>query len=91
MRAGTENVLEITGFGKAAKIFSENSKIIINNQLDLRNRFFEQLQNKLTDIKINGDKFLRLPNTANIYFPKCNANTILAKIPEIAASSGATC
>ena len=91
LRAGTENVLEIAGLGVAAQIFIDNSNEIINHQKELRDRFFEQIYKYIPSVKLNSDVENRLPNTANLYFPDCNANKILSEIPEIAASAGAAC
>ncbi|MBN2279363.1 MAG: selenide, water dikinase SelD [Candidatus Marinimicrobia bacterium] len=91
LRAGTENVLEIVGLGVAAQIFHYNSENIILKQKELRDAFVQLLKSTIPSIQINGDVKNKLPNTANIYFPGLNANTILAKIPEIAASAGAAC
>jgi len=91
LRAGTENVLEIVGLGEAARIFTEKSEQIIKYQQELRDYFVSELKSQIPDIEINGDIENKLPNTANLYFPGNNANTILAKVPEIAASAGAAC
>lgn len=90
-RAGTENVLEIAGLGEAAGVFQNQSTQIIAQQQKLRDNFYQILKNELPDIELNGDESKRLPNTANIYFPHCNAEHLLKKIPEIAASAGAAC
>ncbi len=91
LRAGTENVLEISGLGEAARLFTENEKNIIAHQRRIRDRFFDSLKKELPGIELNGHEEYRLPNTANIYFPECNAAKLLDTLPEIAASGGAAC
>lgn len=90
LRAGTENVLEIVGLGEAARFFTESSNQIIDHQKYLRDYFVKSLSNTIK-IRINGETNEKLPNTANIYFPGCDANKILNTVPEIAASAGAAC
>jgi len=73
------------------ELFTDNHDQFINYQMDLRDKFFQILSSGLENIYLNGISDRRLPNTANIYFSKCDANRILAKMPTIAASSGAAC
>ncbi|MBL7135537.1 MAG: selenide, water dikinase SelD [Candidatus Marinimicrobia bacterium] len=91
LRAGTENVLEIVGLGAAAEIFHKNEKKIIENQKELRSQFWNDLKQQIPDIQLNGHPSKMLPNTLNIYFPGIDSNTLLAELPEIAASAGAAC
>ncbi len=91
LRPGTENVLEIVGLGQAAEVFHHHTKTHIKQQLQLREQLWEKLKRALPDIKLNGHPEKRLPNTANIYFPGVNANTLLSQTPLVAASAGAAC
>lgn len=91
LRPGTENVLEIVGLGAAAKLFNDNSKKYIREQKKLKKYFWNDLHSALPEIKFMGDFENSLPNTLNIRFPGLDANTLLAKMPEIAASAGAAC
>ncbi|OFX82316.1 MAG: cysteine desulfurase NifS [Bacteroidetes bacterium GWF2_33_16] len=92
-RAGTENVLEIVGLGKACEIalldMSKN-KLHLKQMRDL---LFSNLRDKLPEIKLNGHPELRLPNTLNISFPGIEANVLLSELESkgIAASAGAAC
>jgi cysteine desulfurase len=91
LRAGTENVPEIVGLGKAAEIalrdFDSNS-LTMHQCRDL---LFHRLKKELPDIRLNGHPDLRLPNTLSISFPGIQANILLDEISEIAASAGAAC
>ncbi|RKY56399.1 MAG: selenide, water dikinase SelD [Candidatus Neomarinimicrobiota bacterium] len=91
LRAGTENVLEIVGLGAAAEAFQKNEEKIIENQKELRNQFWNKLKQQIPDIQLNGHPDKTLPNTLNIYFPGTDSNTLLAELPDIAASAGAAC
>jgi len=91
LRAGTENVLEIAGLGKAAEIARRDFQKNTAHMKNLRDLLFEKLAKELPDIKLNGHPELRLPNTLNVSFPKVEANTLLSEIDEVAASAGAAC
>jgi cysteine desulfurase NifS/selenium donor protein len=90
-RAGTENVPEIAGFGKAAEQASEN---LISNQETMqrmRDLLWKQLSDSLPGIRRNGSSDHCLPNTLSVSFPGIDANTILSAAEGVAASAGAAC
>jgi cysteine desulfurase len=91
LRAGTENVLEIVGLGQASVLVSENLKMITEHLREIRDQFEQGLKKTLPWIKINGDAQSRLPNTSSISFCGLEANVILSKLTNIAASAGAAC
>jgi cysteine desulfurase len=91
LRAGTENVLEIVGMGKAAEIALrdlEKNRQIMRSTHDY---LYQKLTAELPDIKLNGHPEKRLPNTLSLSFPKIEANTLLDELQGIAASAGAAC
>jgi cysteine desulfurase len=91
-RAGTENVLEIVGLGKACEIARRDLQKNMAHMKFLRDRLHEGLLAKLTDIRLNGHYDQRLPNTLSISFKDREANRILEAIgQEVAASAGAAC
>lgn len=90
-RAGTENVLEIVGLGKAAEIAHRDLEKNIRHARQMRDRLFNTLKEELQDIKLNGHPQKRLSNTLSISFPKIEANTMLAELDDVAASAGAAC
>ena len=91
-RAGTENVLEIVGLGKACEIARRDLAKNMAQMKFLRDRLHEGLLAKLTDIRLNGHYDQRLPNTLSISFKGREANRILEDIEqEVAASAGAAC
>jgi len=91
LRAGTENVLEIAGLGKAAEIARRDLQKNTTHMKMLRDLLYESLKQELPDLKLNGHPEFRLPNTLSISFPKVEANTLLSEIEEVAASAGAAC
>lgn len=90
-RAGTENVLEIVGLGKACQLVSENLSRDAEHMKKLRDLLEEYLKNTFSDSQINGHPRHRLPNTLSISFPNLEANTILAELKGVAGSAGAAC
>ncbi|MBN1163175.1 MAG: cysteine desulfurase, partial [Candidatus Krumholzibacteriota bacterium] len=77
LRAGTENVLEIAGLGKAAQIAQRDLDENYSHMRKLRDRLQEGLLSAFPDSKVNGDLEKRLPNTLSISFPLVEANTLL--------------
>jgi cysteine desulfurase len=91
-RAGTENVLEIVGLGKACEIAARDLQRNMAHMHQLRDRMHVGLSAKLTDQRLNGHSVKRLPNTLNLSFKGVEANRILEEIGlEVAASAGAAC
>jgi len=91
-RAGTENVLEIVGLGKACEIAQQNLEKDMARMKFLRDRLHEGLLGRIFDLRLNGHLQHRLPNTLNISFKDLEANRILEDIGlEVAASAGAAC
>ncbi len=91
LRAGTENVLEIVGLGKACKIASEHLQENREHYRKTRDYLHKLLKEALPDIKLNGHPEKRLPNTLSISFPHVEANTLLDRLEGVAASAGAAC
>lgn len=91
-RAGTENVLEVVGLGKACEIAARDLQRNMVHMQRLRDRLQEGLSAKLTDVRLNGHSAKRLPNTLSLSFKGVEANRILEEIGlEVAASAGAAC
>ncbi len=90
-RAGTENVLEIVGLGKAAEIADRNLKKNSTHMLNIRDRLWEGLKKNIPGLKLNGHPEKRLPNTLSVIFPGVDANTLLSELDQVAASAGAAC
>ncbi|NLP09844.1 selenide, water dikinase SelD, partial [bacterium] len=91
LRAGTENVLEIVGLGAACKIAGRDLSNNMTRQALLRDRLYEGLTTRLTDLQRNGHAQKCLPNTLSVSFHQLEANAILDQLPQVAASAGAAC
>jgi cysteine desulfurase len=91
-RAGTENVLEIVGLGKACEIAAAEMERHAQRMQEMRDRLEEGLAATLTEVRFNGHRKLRLPNTCSVSFLGLEANRILEEIGlDVAASAGAAC
>ena len=91
LRAGTENVLEIVGLGKAAEIAKRDIEANARQMRLSRDLLYDRLKEALPGIRLNGHPTQRLPNTLSIGFPNTEANTLLDELQGIAASAGAAC
>ena len=91
-RAGTENVMEIVGLGKACEIASRDLERNVNHMREMRDRLFSGLMETSGHIQLNGHPEKRLPNTLNVSFKGVNAGELLAEISDgVAASAGSAC
>jgi cysteine desulfurase len=90
-RAGTENVLEIVGLGKACELIGDKTEEHQKHMQALRDRLENGLSKHFPESKINGHPEKRLPNTCSISFRNMEANKILSELKTVAASAGAAC
>ncbi|MDD4149640.1 MAG: selenide, water dikinase SelD [Bacteroidales bacterium] len=92
-RAGTENVLEIVGLGKACEIIKRDIEKNIFHLKNMRDLLHSELNSRLKNIKLNGHPELRLANTLNLSFYGVEANVLLSEMElnGVAASAGAAC
>lgn len=92
-RAGTENVAGIVGLGEAINLSYKNLENYNNKLRQLRDYYISQIEEKFSNIKVNGDKINRLPGNANISFKNIQSEELLFKLDEkgICASGGSAC
>ncbi len=91
-RAGTENVLEIAGLGKACEIAARDLERNRLHMFEMRERLFNGLLREISEIRLNGHPEKRLPNTLNISILGIESYFFLSAIQEsVAASAGAAC
>jgi cysteine desulfurase len=92
MRAGTENVVEIVGLGKACEIAERDLEGNRRHMQDMRDRLYEGIKKGCREVRLNGHLQKRLPNTLSLSFRELEANRMLEEIGlEVAASAGAAC
>lgn len=94
-RAGTENVLEIVGLGKASEVAEQDLEQVVAHLRAMRDRLWDGLVRELDApemMRLNGHPEERLPNTLSVSFRSIEANTLLSEISDrVAASAGAAC
>jgi selenium donor protein len=91
LRAGTENVPEIVGLGKACDIARQGMKKNMAHMQKLRDQLYIGLKKRFPAVKLNGHSEKRLPNTLSLSFPNIEANLLLDELDGVAASAGAAC
>ncbi|MDX1441336.1 MAG: cysteine desulfurase family protein [Nitrosopumilaceae archaeon] len=93
LRSGTENVANIVGFGKACEISKNNLTDNITKMKNLTNYLSKKINEKISDVSINGHKERRLPNNIHLTLLGVNGEDLLIKLDEhgIAASTGSAC
>ncbi len=91
-RAGTENVLEIVGLGKACDIIRTSLEDWAAHMRQMRDELYHGLIREGLEIRLNGHPTERLPNTLNLSFKNLESHRVLEEIEsEVAASAGAAC
>jgi cysteine desulfurase len=91
-RAGTENILEIVGLGKACEIAARDLDRNMAHLQEMRDLLHDGLKELVREIRLNGHPEQRLPNTLSLSFKDLEANRILEEIGlDVAASAGAAC
>lgn len=93
LRAGTENVAQIVGLGKAIELINNEYEEYNNKLIELRDSYITQIEESIPNIKVNGHRKERLPGNANISFIGVNGQDLLLKLDEvgICASAGSAC
>ncbi len=90
-RAGTENVIEMAGLGKACELIEQNLSEYATHMSRMRDRLERGFLSASRDRRVNGHPVERLPNTSSVAFRGLEADRILANLPSVAASAGAAC
>lgn len=92
-RAGTENIAQIIGFGKAAELACENMAEKAEHLSKLRDYLIERVCNEIPQVRLNGDREKRLPGNAHFCFDFLNTQALLTSLDlaGIAASGGSAC
>jgi cysteine desulfurase len=92
-RAGTENVAGIVAIGKACELAHASLAKEAERLRELRDRLETGILARLPDVRVNGEREIRLPNTTNISFMGVEADSLLANLDlaGIAVSSGSAC
>lgn len=92
-RAGTENVAQIVGLGKACQIAERNLKQYEEKLRNLRDYCLQQMKDKKFEFHINGTMEQRLPGNLNVCFENIDSNELILKLDAvgICVSGGSAC
>lgn len=92
-RASTENVPAIVGLGKAVELATQNIDEYNKKLIELRDRTINEIMEKIPFVRLNGDRYRRLPGNVNISFEFIEGESLLLMLDMkgIAASSGSAC
>jgi len=92
-RSGTENVAGIVGFGEACALALAEFDSRNHTQLELRERLYRGITQRIEGVHLNGHPELRVSNTLNLSFEGVEGEAVLLGLDSrgIAASSGSAC
>ncbi len=92
-RSGTENVAGIVGTGKAIELATDNLNAYCNHLKILSDYYLKEVNNRIPNIKINGDLSNKVPGNNNICFAGVDGNRLVNELDKrgICASSGSAC
>ncbi|MBL8914046.1 MAG: cysteine desulfurase [Archangium sp.] len=91
LRAGTENVASIVGFGAACVAAVRDLEANARKLLALRERLETKLRSEIPGLVIAAERSPRLPNTTYALFPGVTGNALLSRASLLAASTGSAC
>ena len=93
MRAGTENVPYIAGFGKACEMAASALDYELKEVKRLRDKLEQGILKNVFNSRLNSSSTNRVPNTTNIGFQYVEGELILLHLSDlgICASSGSAC
>ncbi len=93
VRAGTENVPAIIGFGKAAEIAQQSLMTRSEFLKQLRDYLEGQLRSQIPGVMLFSEQVKRLPNTVQFAIPKTDGEMMLMQLDKkaCAVSSGSAC
>ncbi len=92
LRAGTENVPGMVGFGKAADLAIKNLQNSAN-MAALRDKLEKGIRDLVPGAQLNGHPEMRLPNTLNLTLPELRGESVVVALDQhgISLSSGSAC
>ncbi|MBI4562878.1 MAG: cysteine desulfurase NifS [Candidatus Rokubacteria bacterium] len=92
-RAGTENVPGIVGFGKAVEVRARDMESEAERVTELRNRLWEGIRGRVSEVRLNGHPVRRLPGTLNMCFRHVESESIVLglDLKGVGVSAGSAC
>ena len=80
MRAGTYNLPAIVGMGKAVEICMRDSNTNNVRIKKLRDYFIQEVESKISGVKLNGHRNQRLNNNVNFSFQSVSGESVVAML-----------
>ncbi|MXZ34251.1 MAG: cysteine desulfurase [Acidobacteria bacterium] len=92
-RAGTENVPQIVGLGRAAELAGKSMDRDGEQIRELRDWFEQEVQHRIPEVSVNGRADSRLCNTSNLRFAGAEAEGLIINLDlaGVACSTGSAC
>jgi cysteine desulfurase len=92
-RAGTENVASIIGLGKACEIAASQIAHEATEVRKLRDEFESTILERISGVRVNGDRVNRLPNTTSLAFDGVESEAMLILLDQkgLCCSAGSAC
>ena len=92
-RAGTENVPQIVGLGRAAELAGKSMDEEGERVGNLRDWFEQEVQRRVPEVSVNGHNESRLCNTSNLRFAGAEAEGLIINLDlaGVACSTGSAC
>ena len=92
-RAGTENVPQIVGLGRAAEMAGNSMDQDGEKIRELRDWFEQEVQHRIPEVSVNGRADSRLCNTSNLRFAGAEAEGLIINLDlaGVACSTGSAC
>lgn len=93
LRAGTQNVPYIVGFGEALRLTNDEREQRVAHVKPLRDKIIGTVLETIADSRLTGDMDLRLPHHASFAFKNVDGNLLLTLLDAagFACSSGSAC
>jgi len=93
LRAGTHNVPNIVGLGKAIEMVQKNKIRDMKKVQELRDHLIKKVLQEIPNTMLNGSKIKRSPNNANFSFKDVEGEGLLLSLDMdgIACSTGSAC
>ncbi|QDT46719.1 Cysteine desulfurase [Symmachiella dynata] len=91
LRSGTLPVPLIVGLGRACELCGETLVDEAAQLLELRERLWTGLQDRLDGLTLNGHPEQRLPGNLNVSFDGVEGDALMNSMRDIAVSSGSAC
>ncbi|MCI0460973.1 MAG: IscS subfamily cysteine desulfurase [Gemmataceae bacterium] len=91
LRSGTLPVPLVVGFGKACTLAQAEMADEAERLLVLRERLWQGLQERLSEVSLNGHPTERLAGNLNVSFAHIQADALLTALRDVAVSSGSAC